>query len=171
MPCDCLDRVRHDTHGARSRCLQDTADCWECCTNGRDTVQVADASGMTWVNATIALSPTDNSTLLVTPVGPTPAGTVTQLRYAAPLWPQCTVYAVGNAFPAAPFIINVTTAVAAPPAPLAASRGARPVAAKRVLSLPLAQRGPATWTEWKGRAVPTASDSGLVPTPPMGFNT
>ena len=148
--------------------LANTADCWECCAKGQDTFQLSDAKGLSWVNTTIALAPGDNSSVIITPVT---AGSFTQLRYAPNLWPQCAVYAHGNAFPAPPFILNIS-ATAAPVVERTSESAAYNAPAVKVGSaIPLAVRGPNTWTQWKGIIIPPAADGILAATPPMGFNT
>ena len=49
-------RVVFDTVDGSPVTLGDTAGCWECCSGGRDTVQVAANASGPWVNATVAVS-------------------------------------------------------------------------------------------------------------------
>lgn len=176
--------VRFDTLSGAGVYLNSTSNCWECCAAAQDVIQLcASADGATcfnWVNTTVAVSLTDNSTLVATPLTP---GAYNQARYAASLWPQCVVYSASNAIASPPFLLNITGVSESPVLAAkvvatmqvhehASSSRAVYTGPKLGWALPLAQRGPNTWTEWRGRVVPpVAAANGTAPTPPMGFNS
>lgn len=132
-------RVVFDTVDGSPVTLGDTAGCWECCGAGRDTVQVAVAEAGPWVNTTVTLSAP--ATLIATPVA---TGQWAFARYAAHTWPQCVVYASGNAMPSPPSLLRVTNASSS-----SFAGGA-------------SERAPPTGASPKAGI--------LLPTPPMGWN-
>ena len=154
--------VTFATLDGRGVYANETADAWETCSLTRDLFQVASGGG-SFVNTTFTLV---GAVATVTPVKP---GSYDTVRYAANLWPQCAIYAVGNALPVAPFSLRVGAAAAdfrrkEPAAP----RLPAAVAFERVIT----PRVPGAWAGgWRGTALPPPAVDGVAATPPMGFNT
>ena len=163
--------VAFATLDGRGVFLFETADAWETCATTRDLFQVAAAPGPAarWVNASFSLAGPSAVT-----VAPVESGTYTALRFAPNLWPQCTVYAVGNTLPVAGFTIAIGAGAGAGAGALASppSRaGATPTAPASAPEPVITPRVPGAWAGgWRGRPVPPAYD-GPAATPPMGFNS
>ena len=156
--------------------LNATADAWEGCAAG-DTVQFGKGTaGEVWTNATVVARATGDPSqleLVATPVAGA-AADFALVRMGAALWPQCTVYGVGNGLPVEPFFTPIAAAAAAG----AAAAGA--ASSKSLLArapapgslVVTAARGPRTWTTWKGRSIAPAPAPGIIAaTPPMGYNS
>lgn len=168
--------ITFDTLQAGARLyLGDTHDCWECCAGARDIVQFSRyqrGSTAEWVNSTVALSLAGVLTAV-----PTVAGPYLWMRYAPHTWPQCAVFDATNQMPTEPFLYNLTSLLTG--AGTATTMQQEPAAVWRYdgprltdTYVPVAQRGPRTWQQWKGRTIPPAPPPGVVaPVPPAGFNS
>ena len=158
--------------------LRDTADCWECCANARDTVQFGKsaAPGGEWDNATLELQ-SGTGILLATPTVP---GAYTYVRMGAPLWPQCALYARSNGLPVEPFIAPITQSplrcelahggqLPRPIVPLLLSKTEQRRQQLRATHT-AARIGPESWTSWRGRPISHPAEGIIAATPPMGYN-
>ena len=141
--------------------LNATADSWEGCGGTRDLVQVA-AFGGAWENTSVALE-AGGGAVLATPLK---QGAYTELRYAANLWPQCAVYALGNGLPVVPFHAAISAGGGAAQKAEARASPAAP-AASTVVTAP---RVKGAWAGgWRGEPLPAAApEGGAAATPPMG---
>jgi hypothetical protein len=153
--------VTFDTLDGKGIYLAATADAWESCSTTRDMFQVS-ADGVKWINTSAVLGGPTSCT--VTPVA---AGSYTYLRYAPNLWPQCAIYAIGNALPVIPFETRIAaaghSASAAMPSPKPPASRSKRIVTPRVQG---------AWANgWRGVPIPPAPKEGTAAaTPPMGFN-
>jgi hypothetical protein len=146
---------------------RDTPDCWECCTAGRDTFQVATSQASTaWVNCTMALGE-DGTSVTLTPTA-SGEGTWAYVRFAPNLWPQCVLLGSTNLLPPEPFTapIDAQAVAQAVALPGGAAGALRPREAPPTPT-------PSAWGPegWKGRPVEVPTDCQIACTPPMGYNT
>lgn len=147
--------------------VANTANCWECCINAKDTFQIANNITIgPWMNTTFTLYGTGPATVvLVNPLQSVTDLSNMYIRYVPGTYPQCAVYSVGSAIPAAPFTLpivntnmkNIDTIRSTDQVNDDYAHVRAELLRQRRYAVPIAERNNGTWTEWKGKTIPSSS--------------